>query len=193
MTTTELDDAWASLDHTLRGYFHRRLAGDVATVDDLVQEVYLRMRGGLASLRSAGSLGPWVMRIARGVLIDYLRRQRPSVPVEDLPTTAPADAHDGNACDDLTALGAFVRERIDALPAHEAVALRWVDVDGLSPATAAARLEIGLSALKARLRRGRQRLRLAIDHCCAMTLDGRGQPADCQPRGAACGACTTTP
>jgi len=187
MTTAELADTWTTVEDTVRGYLHRRLGGDSATIDDLAQEVFLRLRAGLEGLRSAGSLGPWVMRIARGVLIDHIRRRRPAVPVEDL---AAAETS-GEDCDDLAALGAFLRQQIDVLPAHEAAAIHLVDVEGVAPALAAERLDIGLPALKARLRRGRQRLRLAIDRCCAVTLDGRGRPADCTPRGTGCGACTT--
>jgi RNA polymerase sigma-70 factor (ECF subfamily) len=187
MTTIELEQTWISVEDTVRGYLYNRLGGDAATVDDLAQEVFLRLRNGLDGLRSAGSLGPWIMRVTRGVLVDHIRRRPPSVPVEDL-------VADDGACEERTviaALAGFVREQVDTLPAHEAEAIRLVDLDGLSPADVAERLAIGLPALKARLRRGRQRLRLAIDRCCAITLDGRGQPADCAPHGAGCGACTT--
>lgn len=187
MTTIELEHAWSTLEHTVRGYLHRRLGGDAATVDDLAQEVFLRMRGGLDALRSAAALGPWVMRIARGVLIDHVRRRRPTAPVQDLA----AAKDDGEDRDDLAMLAVFLREQVDALPGHEAAAIRLVDLDGVPPAQAAERLAIGLPALKARLRRGRLHLRLAIDRCCAVTLDGRGNPTDCIPRGAGCGACTT--
>jgi RNA polymerase sigma-70 factor (ECF subfamily) len=187
MTTSELEQTWTAVEDNVRGYLHNRLGGDAATVDDLAQEVFLRLRNGLDGLRSAGSLGPWVMRVTRGVLVDHIRRRRPSAPVEDLV------AEEGGSEDRevIAALAGFVRERIDDLPAHEAQVISLVDLDGLAPADAAKRLAIGLPALKARLRRGRQRLRLAIERCCAVTLDGRGQPADCTPLGAGCGSCTT--
>lgn len=187
MTTIELEQTWTAVEDTVRGYLHNRLGGDASTVDDLAQEVFLRLRNGLDGLRSVGSLGPWVMRVARGVLVDHLRRRRPSAPVEDL-----AVEEGGSADRDATVvLAGFVREQLDTLPAHEAQVLALVDLEGLAPADVATRLSIGLPALKARLRRGRQRLRLAIERCCTVTLDGRGQPADCTPRGAGCGACTT--
>lgn len=188
MPTTDIEHAWSTVEDTVRGYLHNRLGGDMATVDDLAQEVFLRLRNGLAGLRSARSLGPWAMRVARGVLVDHIRRRRPSAPVEDL-----AAEEGGN--DDrnvLAVLAGFVREQVGALPAHEAQAITLVDLDGQAPADAAERLAIGLPALKARLRRARQRLRRAIDQCCAVTLDGRGQPTDCIPHGAGCDACATS-
>lgn len=189
MTTIELEQTWTAVEDTVRGYLHNRLAGDASTVDDLAQEVFLRLRTGIGGLRSAGSLGPWIMRVARGVLVDHLRRCRPSSPVEDL--VAAEGASDDR--DAAAVLAGFVREQLDVLPAHEAQALTLVDLEGLAPAQVATGLSIGLPALKARLRRGRQRLRQAIERCCTVTLDGRGQPAECTPRGAGCGACTTNP
>ena len=186
MTTSELEQTWTAVEDTVRGYLHNRLGGDAATVDDLAQEVFLRLRNGLDGLRSAASLGPWVMRVTRGVLVDHIRRRRPSAPVEDLA----ADPGDSASREVIAALAGFARERVGDLPAHEAQVVSLVDLDGLAPAVVAQRLAIGPSALKARLRRGRQRLRQAIDRCCTVTLDGRGQPADCIPHGAGCGACT---
>lgn len=187
MTTIELEQTWTAVEDTVRGYLHNRLGGDAATVDDLAQEVFVRLHHGIDGLNSAGSLGPWIMRVARGVLIDHIRRRRPSAPVDDLV----ADAGGGEDRQVTAALAGFVREQIGALPAHEAQAISLVDLDGLAAADAAGRLAIGLPALKARLRRGRQRLRQAIDRCCVVTLDGRGQPADCTPLGAGCGPCST--
>jgi len=187
MTITDLEHAWTTVEDTIRGYLHRRLRGDAATVDDLAQEVFLRLHHGIEDLHTAGSLGPWVVRIARGVLVDHLRRRRPSTAIEglDLPDD---EVEDGQ---ELSALGAFLREQVRDLPAHEAAVIGLVDLEGIPPARAAERLAIGLPALKARLHRGRQRLRRAIARCCAVTLDGRGQPTQCIPHGAGCGACST--
>ena len=189
MTTHDLESAWLAVEATVRGYLHRRLQGDAATADDLAQEVFLRVRRGLGELREVGSLGPWVLRIARSVLIDHLRRMRPpsALPTEEL-VAGPGPQDDP---EELAALAAYLRHQVDDLPVHEAAALRLVDLDGVPPDCAAQMLGLGLSALKARLRRGRQRLRRAIEACCAIVLDGRGHPTGCEPR-AGCVACIDT-
>lgn len=184
MTTAELEATWTSVEGVVRGYLMRRLGGDAATADDLVQEVFLRLRRGIAALRTADRLGPWVARLARSVLVDHLRRQRPGAPSATEPVAPSADA-DADAAD-LARLRRHLRAQVDALPPHEAAAIHLVDLDGVAPAAAAGRLGIGLPALKARLRRGRQHLREAIDRCCAVILDGRGHPTACEPRDRAC-------
>lgn len=186
MTMTDLEPTWSAVDGAVRGFLTRRLRGDVATADDLTQEVFLRLRRSLDDLRDAEALGGWVMRIARNVLIDHLRRRTPTTTIDGVePLQADAPDEDPG---DLAMLATWLRGQLDALPAHEAEALRLTDLDGLTMVQAAQRLGIGLPALKARVRRGRARLRAALDACCAVVLDGRGRPTDCEPR-QGCPAC----
>jgi RNA polymerase sigma-70 factor (ECF subfamily) len=179
MNTLDLETSWTAVENTVRGYLFRRLDGDGATADDLTQEVFLRLRRNLEDLRSAARLGPWVTRIARSVLIDHLRRRRGGVPVDGVDAVQPEAG--GADADDLAALGAYLHSQIETLPEHEAAAVRLVDLAAVAPNQAAVQLGIGLSALKARLRRGRQRVRQAIDRCCAITLDTMGLPTGCEP------------
>lgn len=190
MTMTDLEPAWAAVEGAVRGFLHRRLHGDGATADDLTQEVFLRLRRSLGDLRDAGALGAWVMRIARSVLVDHLRRRTPGATIADIDPCAPESAGEGDG--DLALLGTWLRGQLEALPTHEAAALRLTDLDGLTMSAAATRLGIGLPALKQRVRRGRARLRDALDTCCAVILDGRGRPTACEPR-QGCPACPAKP
>lgn len=180
MTMTDLEPAWTAVEGAVRGFLRRRLRGDHATADDLTQEVFLRLRRSLGDLRDAEALGGWVMRIARSVLIDHLRRRSPTSPIMDLDPAGPEVADEDPG--DLAMLATWLRGQLDALPAHESAALRLTDLDGLTMVQAAEHLGIGLPALKQRVRRGRARLRVALDTCCAVILDGRGRPTDCEPR-----------
>jgi RNA polymerase sigma-70 factor (ECF subfamily) len=187
MTMTDLEPAWIAVEGAVRGFLRRRLRGDNATADDLTQEVFLRLRRSLDDLRDDAALGSWVMRIARSVLIDHLRRRAPTATIADIDPCAPEVTGEDNP-GDLALLGTWLRGQLEALPAHEAAALRLTDLDGLTMNEAATRLGIGLPALKQRVRRGRARLRVALDACCAVILDGRGRPTDCEPR-QGCPAC----
>lgn len=189
MTMTDLEPAWTTVAGAVRGFLQRRLRGDDATADDLTQEVFLRLRHSLDDLRDADALGAWVMRIARSVLVDHLRRRTRTAPITDLD---PCDAEPQHDPGDLALLGTWLRGQLDALPAHEAAALRLTDIDGLTMSAAATHLGIGLPALKQRVRRGRARLRVALDACCAVILDGRGRPTECEPR-LGCPACPAKP
>jgi RNA polymerase sigma-70 factor (ECF subfamily) len=183
--TAHLTASWQTLEPIVRGYLARRLAGDDTLVDDLAQEVYLHWQRGLPTLRATDHPGPWLMRLTRNVLVDHVRRRRPLVamPTSDPAALEPSPDHE----DQLRAAG-YLRQRIAFLPAHEAAAIRLVDLADVPPADAATQLGIGLPALKARLRRGRARLRADLTRCCDIHPDVRGQPTACEPRQA--GACS---
>jgi RNA polymerase sigma-70 factor (ECF subfamily) len=130
------------------------------------------------------------MRIARSVLIDHLRGRRPSIAIDGCEPGQPD--HREEDAGDLAMLGTWLRAQLEQLPAHEAAAIRLTDLAGETMAQAAEHLGIGLPALKARVRRGRARLRAALDACCAVALDGRGRPTTCEPR-QGCPACPGKP
>lgn len=176
---------WLSVADQVQRHLTAALRGDRATADDLAQEVFLRLRRSLPTLRHLDRLGAWVRRLTRSVLIDHLRRQRP---MQDLTGYEPSSAAVAAAGPD--GLATFVRDQVDHLPTHEAAAIRLVDLAGAAPQDAARTLGITHGALKARLRRGRGRLRQAIDRCCAVVLDGRGAPLACEPTAAStCTSC----
>lgn len=187
MERIDLEREWEGIAPAVRGYLLRRLAGDEATADDLAQECFLRLHHRREDLRHGDRFGPWAMRIVRSVLIDHLRRRRPGVPVAEVAAALPAGEE--AASSETIPLGRYVHAQIETLPVHEAMAIRLVDVAGVAPAEAAEQLGLGLPALKARLRRGRQRLRGTIDRCCAVDLDGRGHPLSCEPRAAFAACC----
>jgi RNA polymerase sigma-70 factor (ECF subfamily) len=52
------------------------MIGNDATVEDLCQTAFMRMVSGLAALKSPESFESWLMRLARNVCVDHLRRER---------------------------------------------------------------------------------------------------------------------
>jgi RNA polymerase sigma-70 factor, ECF subfamily len=65
--------AWHDLQTKLRPFIARRVHAEV-DVDDVVQEVFLRMQRGLAGLRDEQRFGAWVYQVARTAIVDYQRR-----------------------------------------------------------------------------------------------------------------------
>jgi RNA polymerase sigma-70 factor, ECF subfamily len=61
-------------DSPLR-YFVRRIVGDVAAADDLVQDVWISALRQLNDLRSGAALRVWLFRVARNRSISHLRRE----------------------------------------------------------------------------------------------------------------------
>ena len=78
--------AWQELEGQLRPFVARRLS-DAADVDDVLQDIYLRIQAGVGELRDSERFGPWVYRVARSALADH-GRSRARHP---LPLTEPTD------------------------------------------------------------------------------------------------------
>lgn len=80
--TAEFVDRYAA---GLYGYVRTRLAPRYDLVDDLLQEIFLSAWENLNQYRGAGSLGAWVMGIARHKLEDHFRfRLRAPESIDDV-------------------------------------------------------------------------------------------------------------
>jgi RNA polymerase sigma factor (sigma-70 family) len=140
-----------------------RLTGNQDDAADLVQEVLLRVRRGLASYRP-GSMEGWLSRITTNVFLDEMRRRRrrpvealPDDPDQGLPSTAPADevlAGQG--------LSGDVQAALLRLPDEFRAAVVLCDVVGLSYAEIASTLGVPLGTVRSRIHRGRGLLREAL-------------------------------
>jgi RNA polymerase sigma-70 factor (ECF subfamily) len=173
--------AWRDLDAKLRPFIARRVRAD-ADVDDVVQDVFLRMQRGLAGLRDDERFGPWVYQVARSAIADHQRAalRHPladgALPEEE---ALPEDEDDGAVERELAA---YVAPFVAMLPSPYREALTLTELEGLTQKDAAAMLGISVSGMKSRVQRGRQQLRKALDDCCHIALDARGRVVSCEPR-----------
>ena len=142
-----------------------RLCGNHQDAQDVVQEVLLRVRRGLATYQP-GNLEGWLSRITTNVFLDRVRRQkrRPTVPLPDEPERYAllAVAADVDAELARRDLPDYLQQLLGELnPDHRAVVV-LADVIGYSYEDIAAMLDIPLGTVRSRLHRGRGRLREAL-------------------------------
>ncbi len=174
--------AWRDLDAKLRPFISRRVRAR-ADVDDVVQDVFLRIQRGLAGLREEERFGPWVYQIARSAIIDHQRTEKrhPQAPderAEQVPCED--DEPDENVA--ARELATYVAPFVAMLPSPYREALTLTELEGLTQKDAAAMLGVSLSGMKSRVQRGRKLLRGALDDCCHIALDARGRVMACEPR-----------
>lgn len=160
MTATDL---WSEFRTAVAGFFARRGVPS-SDVDDLVQEVFLRVHRGLGSLEDDRRVAGWLFTIARNVLRDRLRR----------PSDEKRWALSGESIDD--GLRECVVSMVDSLDEPYRSALHAVELDGESQADAARRLGLSHAGMKSRVQRGRAKLRELFDACCEVEWDRYGKP-----------------
>jgi len=137
-----------------------RLTGDHDDAQDLVQEVLLRVRRGLATYQP-GSLEGWLSRIATNAFLDDVRRAKRR-PIEALPDDAERVLAGAPAADDAldaAQLPDHVQAAVRSLPADYRAAVVLCDVVGLTYDEIAAALDVPVGTVRSRIHRGRMQLR----------------------------------
>jgi RNA polymerase sigma-70 factor, ECF subfamily len=182
----EARGAWQELEARLRPYVARRVASP-CDVDDVVQDVFVRLQRGLGDLRDEQSFGGWVYRIAEHAVVDHLRtRARHPLLKEasddlgeiEISASAGPDAPEGLNGDLSECVALFVAR----LPSPYREAITLTELQGMTQKDAAEMLGVSLSGMKSRVQRGRERIRRMFESCCEMSLDARGRVTDCTPR-----------
>lgn len=180
-------DAWSDLEARLRPFVARRVRPD--DVDDVLQDVFLRMHRGLAELRDDQRFGPWVYRVARSAIADHRRAiaRHPSAGGDAPPAEDAEPVDEDRAAEKM--LAANVALFVALLPSPYREALTLTELEGVSQRDAAAMMGVSVSAMKSRVQRGRRRLRGMLEACCAIAIDARGKVIECEPRRAEDGCC----
>ncbi len=182
MIASESRGAWKEIERRLRPYVARRVTSD-SDVDDILQEVFIRMQRSMADLRDGERFGGWVYRIAQNVIIDAARARGrdPVLPATFMPVDVQIEAAEAEEA--LKAgLGACVVVFVARLPSPYREAITLTELEGLTHNEAAALLGISLSGMKSRVQRGRERLRSMFEACCEISTDCRGRVVECEPR-----------
>lgn len=158
-------DAFDALVHRwhapLTGYA-RHVLGRDDRLDDVVQDIWLRVLRALPQLRDAARFRAWLFGIVRRSVMDALRRRYAEpepVPLDETQVAATDDADD-----DRAEAIALMRERLGLLPAAEREVLDLFYLQSLSQAQIAEVCEIPVGTVKSRLFRARRLLRHDLHH-----------------------------
>jgi len=181
MIRTEARGAWKELEQRLRPYLARRVAS-AADIDDLLQDIFVRMHQSLGSLRDDERFGGWVYRVAHSAIVDKARQRARALqlaPAPDLDAGVPTDGEDEQLQSDL---GECVALFVARLPSPYREAITLTELEGMTQKDAADMLGISVSGMKSRVQRGRDRIRHMFEECCQISVDGRGRVVACEPR-----------
>jgi RNA polymerase sigma-70 factor (ECF subfamily) len=142
--------------------FLGRLAGRRDLVQDLCQEVFLRLYLAGPRYREAGAFSPWLYRIALNVARDAARRRRPDSQPLNGQEPAREDHHAEDACARQELAEAMARAVAELpQPLREVLVLRhYEDMNfeqmgrllGVPPSTLKSRFAVALQRLRDRLR-----------------------------------------
>lgn len=141
----------------------QRYVRDASTVDDVYQEVSLKVLRRIDSVRDVAALRGWLFQLARNACLDYLRREdrRQGLSQEVLSEHVASGDLGRNPGEQFLSRErlAAVRRALDQLPTSQREVLLLRIDEGLDHEAISARLKISRQAVEVRLCRGRAALK----------------------------------
>ncbi|WP_126600735.1 RNA polymerase sigma factor SigZ [Dictyobacter aurantiacus] len=178
--------AWYALHEPLKNFIRQRVS-DEANVEDLLQDIFLKIHTHIASLQAEEKLESWVYQIARHRIIDYYRTRTPGMTLEEVSESDMQLAYSEIPEEDVRAqIIPSMMAMLLNLPEPYRQALYLTDYKGLSQKELASRLGISVSGAKSRVQRAREKLRQMLLDCCHFEFDRLGRLIDYQPRCTCC-------
>lgn len=176
-TSMERDTSriWDECSGPLRAYLRRSLR-DPADVDDVLQDVFLKIHRHAAGLGAEVHLPGWIFAVARNAVVDHQRRRR-GVELSSAAEPVTEEEPDRSTHAEIAGtLRALLRE----LPEKYAQAVILVDLEGKPFREVAQLLGLSVSGAKSRAQRGRAMVREALLRCCHFVLDRYGTIVDAE-------------
>jgi len=136
--------------------FAARLIGDRHEAQDIAQETFLRFYRSAAKYRPDAALRTYLLRIARNLCIDHLRKKRPAY-MDRLPEKESP----GNPLEHVEQADSMVRlmRAVESLPANQRDAVLLYHDQDLNYAEIAEAMGLTVSAVESLLVRARRTLR----------------------------------
>jgi RNA polymerase sigma-70 factor (ECF subfamily) len=189
LPVTESAAPWQEVAMRLRPFIARRVSP--TEIDDVMQDVFIRMQRGLPLLREEERFTSWLFQIARSSIAEHMRVRGRHPLADDAgreESAAESDDDDREAARSLAGcVSMFVAQL--ASPYREAITL--VELEGRTTKEAAEMVGVSVSGMKSRVQRGRAQLRELFERCCEIAVDARGKPTDFSPRAQpSCKTCT---
>src|SRR5215208_3904619 len=171
---------WSELHERLHAFVARRVR-DPVVVDDLAQEILLRLYTHIGRLREQERLDAWAHQVARNVIADHWRdrareRELPlGAELGDRLRDSP-ELEVGDEADQLRGeIASCLAPMVEQLSASYREAILLTDLGDRTQTQAAADLGLSVPGMKARVQRGRAQLEELLRDCCRIELDRRAQ------------------
>lgn len=167
-----LSQAYQQLNSQLLSWLRSRVPGE-EIAEDLLHDVFIKM---IAKAQSSGlpdNVEAWLKTVMKTTLADFYRQQKPYHPL-------PPDLVDdeSSAQTAAQALSQCLLPLVGQLPTICRDTLQATQLGGMTLAAYAAQNGLSESAVKSRVARGREHLKVDLLTCCEITLDPNKGVAD---------------
>jgi RNA polymerase sigma-70 factor (ECF subfamily) len=171
----ETERLWSAMHEALLAYIRRRV-GTLDDAEDILQDVFVRIHASLGKLDNAQSVTAWVYRIARNAITDHHRKKAADARTVN---KMALDAVESYGADDITdrtteEFSRCIEPLLSEVPQPYRQAIALTELGGMTRKDAAEQLGLSVSGMKARVQRGRGKLKDVLLDCCNVEFDHRG-------------------
>lgn len=167
----------------LTGFIRKRVSNG-ADVQDILQDVFVKIHQNITQLNDETRLTAWIYQITRNLINDYYRQQRDLV---ELPEgLIDPDTETAVSLDLTHEVAQWLQPMAAQLPEKYREAIQLVEFEGMSQREMGERLQLSPSGAKSRVQRGRQQLKEVLLACCHVEFDRLGNVLDYQSRDESC-------
>jgi RNA polymerase sigma-70 factor, ECF subfamily len=165
---------WTKTQQELKNFVYKKVR-DKALVDDIVQDVFLKVHAKLGQLKDSEKVSGWIYQITRNTITDYYRSKSKNISSQDLDWDS--DHQILNDC-----VSGCLQEMLLTLPEKYREALALTEMENVSQTHLAERLNISYSGAKSRVQRARQMLRDKMEEQYNIKIDAYGNVIVCENR-----------
>ncbi|EYE87522.1 RNA polymerase sigma factor [Fervidicella metallireducens AeB] len=179
----EKNICWEQISKSLRKYIARHINN--SDVEDVLQEVLLKIYNNIDGLRDNTKLNLWVYKISQNAVIDYYRNKNK----EMLELTDNLFQEDFEEDSYNNEISKCLNTMIEYLPEKYKEVIKLIEYNGLTQKEVSQQLGISVSAVKSRVFRARGMLKQMLIECCYFELDRLGNIIDYKHKTTNCKFC----
>ncbi len=159
----------------LQAFIKKRISNQ-EDVEDILQEVFIKVQKNIFSLKETKKCIPWVYQITRNTIVDYHNKNKKNyLNTEISETLSDYDVNEANYSEEIIE---GLKPFVDALPEKYRDALIAIDLNGLTQKEYSEQQGISLACSKSRVQRGRKMVKDKLTDCCTFYNDAYGNVFD---------------
>ncbi|MCM3540980.1 RNA polymerase sigma factor SigZ [Priestia endophytica] len=169
----DIEYLWNEFHQPLKRFIVQRVH-DSSKVDDILQEVFIKINNHLIELKNEQKIHSWIYQIARNTIIDFYRKEKGTERLSD-------NIHlcrENSEVNFTKETAACIQSTMQRLPPKYLEALQLYEFQKVSQKELSERLGISYSGAKSRVQRGRNKLKQLLQGCCHIESDRYGNIVD---------------
>lgn len=178
------DKIWQDFHQQLLAFIIGKV-GDKALAEDILQEVFIKVHKNIDAVNEIKQLNAWLYQICRHAIIDHYRSKKNDTGQNDDEIAKLVAVEESSA--DQVQLNTCIGILIADLPEQYRNILLASELEQEKQQSIAEKQQLSLTAVKSRIKRGRQQLKQKLQACCDFEFKENGPEAICKSQ---CGCST---